>query len=261
EATQVELQGFYSVERVREFIQYSGRTSMFRALVVMAIMPWPCVIITLLADVMRLGPPSQETRDSYQFIVRTLFIYWISTITITLQFRHSVPSVRLSNARVMLNAAFTAVLSFGAIYALTLLIGFPLPFTFITVSPAWVTFMLVPLASFVKKARLNPEVWLQIINTLKTWVGQESLVLIYLTYFYVFTTLPSNAKTPFAMLLPIIKIFMRNVMARTVLHLNDEIPEVVLMNVEMFNSLFMSYCMQNSPSIWTTLGLIAIDGA
>lgn len=103
--------------------------------------------------------------------------------------------------------------------------------------------------------------WLQIINTLKTWVGQESLVLIYLTYFYVFTTLPSNAKNPFAMLLPIIKIFMRNVMARTVLHLNDEIPEVVLMNVEMFNSLFMSYCMQNSPSIWTTLGLIAIDGA
>ncbi|KAE9002840.1 hypothetical protein PR002_g17518 [Phytophthora rubi] len=63
------------------------------------------------------------------------------------------------------------------------------------------------------------------------------------------------------MLLPVIKIFMRNVMARTVLHLNDEIPEVVLMNVEVFNSLFMSYCMHNSPSIWTTLGLIAVDGA
>ncbi|KAE9002715.1 hypothetical protein PR003_g19110 [Phytophthora rubi] len=63
------------------------------------------------------------------------------------------------------------------------------------------------------------------------------------------------------MLLPIIKIVMRNVMARTLLHLNDEIPEVVLMNVEVFNSLFMSYCMQNSPSIWTTLGLIAVDGA
>ncbi|ETI30739.1 hypothetical protein F442_22050 [Phytophthora nicotianae P10297] len=50
-------------------------------------------------------------------------------------------------------------------------------------------------------------------------------------------------------------------MSRTVVHLNDEIPEVVLMNVEVFNSLFMSYCMQNTPSIWTTLGLIAIDGA
>ncbi|KAE9056521.1 hypothetical protein PF010_g31738 [Phytophthora fragariae] len=121
--------------------------------------------------------------------------------------------------------------------------------------------MLEPLASFVRKARSDPAVWLQIINTLKTWVGQESLVLIYPTYFYIFTTLPANVKAPFAMLLPVIKIFMRNVMARTLLHLNDEIPEVVLMNVEVFNSLFMSYCMQNSPSIWTTLGLIAIDGA
>ncbi|KAG6610897.1 ABCG transporter ABC Superfamily [Phytophthora cinnamomi] len=62
------------------------------------------------------------------------------------------------------------------------------------------------------------------------------------------------------MLLPIMKIVMRNIMSRTVVHLSDEIPEIVLMNVEVFNSLFMSYCMQNSPSIWTTLGLILIDG-
>ncbi|KAE9161223.1 hypothetical protein PF005_g31330, partial [Phytophthora fragariae] len=45
------------------------------------------------------------------------------------------------------------------------------------------------------------------------------MVLIYPTFFYVFTTLPTNAKTPFAMLLPIMKILMRNVMSRTVVHL------------------------------------------
>ncbi|KAJ8514234.1 hypothetical protein ON010_g18698 [Phytophthora cinnamomi] len=254
EATQVELHGFYSVERVREFIRYSERTTKFRALIVMAFMPWPCVVITLLADVIPLGPPSQGTNSSYPFIVRTLFIYWTATIAVSLQFRHSVPSVRLSNARVMINAAFTAALSCGAIYALTVIIGFPLPFTFITASPAWVAFMLLPLASFLKKARSDPDVWLQVINTLKTWIAQESLVLIYPTYFYIFTTLPAHAKTPFAMLLPAIKIFMRNVMARAVPHLNDEIPEVVLMTVEVFNSLFMSYCMQNSPSIWKHWG-------
>ncbi|KAF4040914.1 hypothetical protein GN244_ATG06957 [Phytophthora infestans] len=120
--------------------------------------------------------------------------------------------------------------------------------------------MLVPLVSFLKKARSDPEVWKLVVNTLKVWLCQESLVVIYPTYFYIFTTLPADAKTPFAFLLPVIKIFLRNVMSRTVVHLSDEIPEVVLMNVEVFNSLFMSYCMQNTPSIWTTLGLIAIDG-
>lgn len=120
--------------------------------------------------------------------------------------------------------------------------------------------MLIPLLPFLAKAWLDPEARLQIINTLKSWISQEILVVIYPAYFYIFTTLPANAKTPFAMLLPIMKIFMRNVTSRTVIHLGDEIPEVVLMNVEVFNSLFMSYCMQNSPSIWTTLGLIVIDG-
>ncbi|EGZ21809.1 hypothetical protein PHYSODRAFT_437219, partial [Phytophthora sojae] len=262
EATQVELCGVYSVERVREVIQYSERISMFRALAVMALMPWPCVIITLLADAISLPPPVQETNGSYQFAIRTLFIYWISTVRRrALQFRRTVPSVGLSNARVMANAVLTAVLSFGALYVVTVAVGFPVPFTFITTSPAWVTFMLVPLASFIRKARSDPEVWLQIVNTLKTWVVQECLVLIYPTYFYIFTTLPANAKSPFTVLLPIIKKFMRNIMACTVIHLNDKIPEVVLMNVEVFNALFMSYCLQNSPSISTTLGLLEIDGA
>ncbi|KAE9078459.1 hypothetical protein PF010_g23115 [Phytophthora fragariae] len=120
--------------------------------------------------------------------------------------------------------------------------------------------MLIPLVPFLRKAYYQPAVRTQIVNTLKSWVFQESLVLIYPTFFYVFTTLPTNAKTPFAMLLPIMKTIMRNVMSRTVVHLGDEIPEIVLMNVEVFNSLFMSYCMQNSPSIWTTLGLILVDG-
>ncbi|KAJ8525320.1 hypothetical protein ON010_g15795 [Phytophthora cinnamomi] len=261
EATQVELHGFYSVERVREFIQYNQHASMFRAVAVLTLMPWPCVIITILVDVIPLRPPAEGPNANYLFMVWTFLAFWISTIAISLQFRHSVPSVGLSNVRIVVNGVFTAVFSTGVLYALSLVIGFPLPFGILTVSPAWVTFMLIPLASFVRKARLDPAVWLQIMNTLKTWVGQESLVLIYPAYFYVFTTLPTNVKTPFAMLLPIIKIFMRNVMSRTVVHLNDEIPEVVLMNVEVFNSLFMSYCMQNSPSIWTTLGLIAIDGA
>ncbi|KAE9078464.1 hypothetical protein PF010_g23117 [Phytophthora fragariae] len=182
-------------------------------------------------------------------------------MVINLQFKHSVPTAPLPRLIVVIYSALTAILTTSVVYALSMLIGFPLPFGIITVSPAWVTFMLLPLASFLRKARGDPHVWLQIVNTLKTWICQESLVVIYPTYFYIYATLPANAKTPVAMLLPIIKIFLRNVMSRTVVHLKDEIPEVVLMNVEVFNSLFMSYCMQNTPSIWTTLGLIAIDGA
>ncbi|KAG2819255.1 hypothetical protein PC116_g14787 [Phytophthora cactorum] len=261
ESTQVELRGFYSVERVRELTDYNQRASIFRALVVLVLIPWPCVIITILVDMIPLRPPSEGLGANYLFIVRVFLAFWVATIVINLQFRHSVPTAPLSNKRIIISGAFTAVFTTGVVYALSMAIGFPLPFGIITVSPMWVVFMLIPLLSFLKKARSDPEVWPLVINTLKVWVCQESLVVIYPTYFYIFTTLPADAKSPYAFLLPIIKIFLRNVMSRTVVHLNDEIPEVVLMNVEVFNSLFMSYCMQNTPSIWTTLGLIAIDGA
>ncbi|KAG3103757.1 hypothetical protein PI124_g12710 [Phytophthora idaei] len=208
-----------------------------------------------------LRPPFEGLDANYLFIVRVFLAFWVATIVINLQFRHSVLTAPLSNKRIIISGAFTAVFTTGVVYALSMAIGFPLPFGIITVSPMWVVFMLIPLLSFLKKARSDLEVWPLVINTLKVWVCQESLVVIYPTYFYIFTTLPADAKSPYAFLLPIIKIFLRNVMSRTVVHLNDEIPEVVLMNVEVFNSLFMSYCMQNTPSIWTTLGLIAIDGA
>ncbi|KAK1932325.1 hypothetical protein P3T76_012319 [Phytophthora citrophthora] len=261
EAAQVELHGFYSVERVRELIAYNQRVSILRALVVMFLIPWPCVIITILVDMIPLRSPSEGLEANYLFILRVFLAFWVATIVINLQFRHSVPSAPLPNWRIVISGAFSAVLTTSVVYALSMAIGFPLPFGIITVSPAWVAFMLIPLLSFLKKARADPQVWPLVINTLKVWVCQESLVVIYPTYFYIFTTLPANLKTWYAFLLPIIKIFLRNVMSRTVVHLNDEIPEVVLMNVEVFNSLFMSYCMQNTPSILTTLGLIAIDGA
>ncbi|EEY56364.1 uncharacterized protein PITG_09883 [Phytophthora infestans T30-4] len=260
ESTQVELHGSYSVERVRELIDYNQRASILRALTVLALVPWPCVIITILVDLIPLRPSSEGLDANYLFIFRVFLSFWVATIVINLQFRHSVPPVHLSNIRIVISGAFSAAFTTGVVYALSMVIGFPLPFGIITVSPMWVVSMLVPLVSFLKKARSDPEVWKLVVNTLKVWLCQESLVVIYPTYFYIFTTLPADAKTPFAFLLPVIKIFLRNVMSRTVVHLNDEIPEVVLMNVEVFNSLFMSYCMQNTPSIWTTLGLIAIDG-
>ncbi|POM81335.1 Hypothetical protein PHPALM_708 [Phytophthora palmivora] len=261
EAAQVELHGFYSVERVREFITYNQQTSTFRALVILLVMPWPCVIITLMVDLIPLRSPSEGLDANYLFILRVFISFLVASIVVNLQFRHSIPASALSNLRVLVTSTITAVQTTGVLYGLSRVIGFPLPFGIITVSPTWVAFLLIPLAPFLKRARSDPELWPLVINSLKVWVCQESLVVIYPTYFYIFTTLSKAAKAPFAFLLPIIKLILRNVMSRTVVHLNDEIPEVVLMNVEVFNSLFMSYCMQNTPSIWTTLGLIAIDGA
>ncbi|EGZ07272.1 hypothetical protein PHYSODRAFT_414659, partial [Phytophthora sojae] len=50
---------------------------------------------------------------------------------------------------------------------------------------------------------------------------------------------------------------MRKIFTMTAVHLSDEMPEVVVFNSEVFNALFVSYCMQSSPSFGTTLMVTA----
>ncbi|KAG2779254.1 hypothetical protein Pcac1_g10577 [Phytophthora cactorum] len=90
-------------------------------------------------------------------------------------------------------------------------------------------------------------------------VCQEVLVVVYPTYFYAFTTIPASGKTYFALLLPVLKLVFRNAMAKTVGYLSDEVPEGVILNVEVVSALFAAYCMQNTPSVKTTIMLMIVD--
>ncbi|KAG4231936.1 hypothetical protein PC116_g19814 [Phytophthora cactorum] len=91
----------------------------------------------------------------------------------------------------------------------------------------------------------------------KVWLCEVLLVVTYPLYFYVFTTLSKTGQMFFASLLLVIKLIMWNIFTLTVVHLSDEMPEVVVFNSEVFNALFVSYCMQNSPSFGTTLMVTA----
>lgn len=55
------------------------------------------------------------------------------------------------------------------------------------------------------------------------------------------------------------KLVLRNITAHALKHLNDKIPEVVILNVEVFSALFVAYCIQDTSSVETTLMLMAVD--
>ncbi|KAE8984949.1 hypothetical protein PR001_g23031 [Phytophthora rubi] len=93
----------------------------------------------------------------------------------------------------------------------------------------------------------------------KLMLCEVLLLLIYPPYYHLFTTLPETSQTVYTLLLPVIKLLMRNLFARAVRHLGDETPELVVFNADTFGSLFVSYCMQSSPSIWSTIVIIAAD--
>lgn len=53
-----------------------------------------------------------------------------------------------------------------------------------------------------------------LIDMVKLWICDFLLGFIYPPYFYIFTSLTSQAQMAFTLLLPVIKIFMRNLFAR-----------------------------------------------
>ncbi|KAJ8578431.1 hypothetical protein ON010_g775 [Phytophthora cinnamomi] len=125
---------------------------------------------------------------------------------------------------------------------------------------SWTTLVSIALAfEWTKKLKKTPGAGKMVVNAIKLWLCEVLLVFTYPVYYYVFTTLSKGGKTAFALLLPVIKLVMKNIIARSVVHLIDEMPEVVVFNAEVFNALFVSYCMQNSPSIWITLEIMIFD--
>ncbi|KAE9304790.1 hypothetical protein PR003_g21667 [Phytophthora rubi] len=98
-----------------------------------------------------------------------------------------------------------------------------------------------------------------LIGMAKLMLYEVFVLLIYPPYYHIFTILPETSQTAFTLLLPVIILLMRNLFARAVRDRGDETPEFVVFNADAFGSLFVSYCMQSSPSIWSTIVIIAAD--
>ncbi|OWY99541.1 LOW QUALITY PROTEIN: hypothetical protein PHMEG_00029440 [Phytophthora megakarya] len=118
-----------------------------------------------------------------------------------------------------------------------------------------------PVAEWAKQIRNSPEAWQGVVDLVKLWMCDALMVFMYPSYFYMFTTLSVEGQRWFALLLPVIKLIMRNLFALVTVRLSDATPEFVVFHAEVFNSLFMSYCMQKSPSTWTSLQITGVDVA
>ncbi|KAE9032217.1 hypothetical protein PR003_g11174 [Phytophthora rubi] len=260
EATQVELQGTYSTGRVIDLAKYIRSANSVRVVAVIIGTPVPCLLVTLIIDFMPLFDPSKGIEANKLFLVREFYGFTVMTLLAIHQFRTGVRTVlSYPTKRVIRDALIVAALTVGGLYGAILWIGFPLPFTTLLVVPVWLTLTVIPMGiQWAKDLLENPKAVAMLIDMVKLWLCDFLLVFIYPPYFYVFTTLTHTAQMAFALLLPLIKLFMRNLFARAVAHLGDETPGLVIFNADVFGSLFIAYCMQSSPSIWTTMELMVV---
>ncbi|GMF37651.1 unnamed protein product [Phytophthora fragariaefolia] len=256
ERTQVELHGTYSIDRVVELAKYTRETSWLHIIVVLLVTPLPCLAITVVSDILPLDDPAEGVKANKMFQVRQFYSYLVMSFLCAQQFRTSVRALPYPNWNVARDTVIVSSLPVmtAVLYAFAVWIGFPVPFSIVIAMPVWVVIITVAMAiEWLKLIQQNPATGTMVFNTIKVWLCEVLLVVIYPPYYYVFTTLSKTGQILFASLLPVIKLVMRNIFTLTVVHLRDEMPEVVVFNSEVFNALFVSYCMQNSHSIGTTV--------
>ncbi|GLE11521.1 hypothetical protein PINS_up023996 [Pythium insidiosum] len=126
-------------------------------------------------------------------------------------------------------------------------IGFPLPFQFSYVVPMYGVFVAIAIAALWGRFLLqNPRV-MEEVQAFQVIFGTLTLcTFIYPAYNYAFVSLDGHAQAAFALLLPVIKLIVKNIVAPFCKHMEDMKPEEIIFNVEIFHALFTSYCMQGS---------------
>ncbi|KAG6618338.1 uncharacterized protein IUM83_01075 [Phytophthora cinnamomi] len=107
--------------------------------------------------------------------------------------------------------------------------------------------------------RAKPEAVNDVVRFATVCGAQVTILLIYAGFSSIFTNLSPTYQLTFALVIPVFKVAQKNVLSRILSGRDDTKPQVVILNVEIFNSLFISSCMQNSQSIGTSVTLIAVD--
>ncbi|GMF61618.1 unnamed protein product [Phytophthora fragariaefolia] len=144
--------------------------------------------------------------------------------------------------------------------AMTSLTGFPLPFTLVVGIPVWFIGLVVCFGIFFgAKLRREAELRKELLNYIIVIACQVVLTFIYPAYLYGFRSVNSTAQTFYVLLLPIIKIATKNWISFFLGTKDDLKPQVVILNIEVFNALYVASSMQNATSITTTMALMLVD--
>ncbi|KAE9030319.1 hypothetical protein PR003_g11993 [Phytophthora rubi] len=260
EAVQVELHGHYSIERFTALSEYSRSTGFWRALVILPLTPLPSLIVVALIDAMPLESIDKGVAHSGTSWVRATLTCFIYTHCAIEQIRLYSPSLKLQPVAALSISIPAALLTNLLAFGLSVFVCYPLPFVTVMMSFPWLgftTFFLLRVCG--AHMRANPEAVKDVVRFATVGGAQITIVLIYAVFNTIFTNLSPTYQPLFALLIPVFKVVQKNVLSRLLSGRDDTKPQVVILNVEIFNALFISTCMQNAQSIGTSITLIVVD--
>lgn len=254
--TSVGLRGEYPIERLLAFSEFNKRVSNWRVLWVLLRSCMPPLLLLIAFDLMPLSDPSDGWCASPWFWVRTAANGSICSAGILVQMNHFVLAKPLSFIQML--AIMTGV-SIGCTSTMLVLASqwvFPIPFTTTLSGLPFVVFFNGFLLLTVGTRDRN--VLTKILRFTNIVGVQTSMVLVYPTFHAAFLALDPTSQVVSLAVLPVIKIAYKLVIARISAEFLDLQPAIIA-SVDLFNTLYITKCMQSAGAIWVGVAAIALD--
>jgi len=139
-------------------------------------------------------------------------------------------------------------------------VGYPLPFTLLCGAPFTTLLMVAGVVVMWGPFLAHTHAECRTLVSFFSVVGvQMSMIFVYPAYAHFFNKLSTSRQIGAMALLPFIKLAMKNAIARIFRDQVDLMTDVVVLNVEVYHALFLSWCMSGSTSKMVVLFFLLVD--
>ncbi|KAG7392339.1 hypothetical protein PHYPSEUDO_000747 [Phytophthora pseudosyringae] len=220
------------------------------------------ITIVILQESITLQDPAAGWKVNYGFWIRVALLVGFSAPTMATQLRYLVEGVVISSRQLLFITASMVVVYTAATLLVAATTVFPIPFQVLSMSFVYFSLLIVAVVAAVGRNGLNA--MLSHTNELARCVCYMSSQLLVAVAYPAYQALFNAAvKTRYELLvfllLPGIKIVLKNFVALSMTHMEDIIPESVIFTVDFFNSLYLATCMQSASSTTSVVVIVAID--
>ncbi|KAL3657757.1 hypothetical protein V7S43_017329 [Phytophthora oleae] len=251
ERLQVSHCGQYLVERMLALDEYCQRTSYRRVLAVCVLTPLIPLVVVILMELVPLSPSEAGASGNYVFWSRHALTIAITVMCAEMQATSWIPELPLTTKQALLIAVGAGILTNGLELLVAEFLVFPIPFLSILGAPVLLVFWVIMSRAVlglnpifgVQDAEFRGRRFLQIVSL------QMLLLLIYPAYQAVFLTVDGFWQMLTISLLPVINVGLKNTLVACGSHLEDNLPELVVLTVDGFSALYSVICMRGTNSL------------
>ncbi|KAG7388226.1 hypothetical protein PHYPSEUDO_012884 [Phytophthora pseudosyringae] len=218
--------------------------------------------LVLLQEVVPLQDPSKGWRANYGFWIRLAILGGAPVAGMAAFIKFMIPGVAISLRQLALISTGQAILYPMVGMAVAELWVFPIPFIVLSLIGLYVAifaglFRVVVGRQAIGHMATHKD---ELILLMSFISSQAGMAVTYAGFEVLFdAATDTNFELPVLLLLPLIKVVMKNIVSRCIVHMKDMVPEAVIFTVDFFNSMYLATCMQNSSSPTTLAAMMVID--